>query len=79
MGFRLQFEREEGTLEQFEDAESKIKTKMEKFSVERARSVSVQALPGSFSFCMVGSNFDHSEGRQSTEVAFALLNQVPRV
>lgn len=37
--FRLQFEREEGELEQFEDAETKIKTRMAKFDLERARSV----------------------------------------
>ena len=35
--FRLQFEREEGTLEQFEDAESKIKVRMSKVELERAR------------------------------------------
>jgi hypothetical protein len=34
---RLQFEREEGTLEQFEDAEAKIKTRLEKLEVERAK------------------------------------------
>ena len=34
---RLQFEREEGTLDQFEDAEIKIEAKMKKVFVEREK------------------------------------------
>jgi hypothetical protein len=37
--FRLQFEREEGSLEQFEDAEAKIKIRMEKVYIEREKLV----------------------------------------
>ena len=37
--FRLQFEREEGTLEQFEDAEAKIKIRMGKVYLEREKLV----------------------------------------